>query len=160
MIRTRPTPTIQSRKMNQIFLFIFTVLAAVGSIKLLFNLYNADISRKWPECTATIIESSYEKVGGGFDEGIAYRVTISYRYMVGGTQYENSNYDFCNQFVDKYEQEQLLARYPVGKEITIRVNPKKPANAVIIPGATWRHYFWVMLSFGLLYLFLKGLTGR
>ncbi|HHB76301.1 MAG TPA: DUF3592 domain-containing protein [Desulfobulbus sp.] len=146
--------------MTQIFLLIFTVLAVVGSIKLLHNLHNADISRKWPKYSATIIESGYEKVGGGFDEGIAYRVTISYRYIVDGVQYENSNYDFCNQYVDKNEREQLLARYPVGKEITVRVNPKKPANAVIIPGVTWRHYFWIMLSFVLLYLFLKGIMSR
>jgi len=145
--------------MNQIFLFIFTVLAVVGSIKLLFNLYNADISRKWPEYSATIIESGYEKVEEMDGPGVAYRIIITYRYIVSGVQYENSNYNFCNQSVDKYEREQLLARYPVGKEITVRVNPKKPANAVIVAGTTYWHYIWLILCFAFLYLLLKALLN-
>lgn len=146
------------QKMNQIFLFIFTVLAVVGSIKLLFNLYNADISRKWPECTATIIESGYEKVEG-MEGGVGYRIIITYRYIIDGVQYENNNYNFCNQSVDKYEREQLLARYPVGKKITIHVNPKNPASSVIVTGTTYWHYIWLILCFAFLYLLLKALLN-
>ena len=148
-----------SWKMNQLFLYIFTVLTAVGCIKLLLNLYNAGISKEWPEYSATIIESGYEKVEEMDGPGVAYRIIITYRYIVSGVQYENSNYDFCNQSVDKYEREQLLARYPAGKKITIRVNPKNPVSSVIVAGTTWWHYTWLILCFAFFYLLLKALVN-
>jgi hypothetical protein len=140
----------------KVFLYIFTMLTAAGCVKLLLNLYNAGISKKWPEYSATIIESGYEKVEG-LEGGVGYRVIIKYQYIVGGVQYENSNYDFCNQSVDKYEREQLLVRYPVGKKITVRVNPKNPGSAVIVAGVTYWHYIWLILCFAFLYLLLKAL---
>ncbi len=134
------------------------MLTSAGCVKLLLNLHNADISREWPEYSATIIESGYEKVEG-LEGGVGYRVIIKYQYIVGGVQYENSNYDFCNQSVDKHEREQLLARYPVGKKITVRVNPKNPASAVIVAGVMYWHYIWLILCFAFLYLQLKAILN-
>ena len=85
MIRTPSYPnyTVPENEPNIFILYIFTVLTAVGCIKLLLNLHNAGISKEWPEYSATIIESSYEKVEG-LEGGVAYRVIIIYRYIVGG----------------------------------------------------------------------------
>ena len=142
--------------MNQIFLYILTILAIIGCSKLLLNLHNAKRSKKWPEYSAKIIASGYEKIEG-VEGGVAYRVIIKYQYIVCGLQYENSNYDFCNQSVDKYEREQLLTRYPAGKRITVRVNPKNPASAVIVAGVTYWHYIGLLLCFAFLCLLLKAL---
>jgi len=142
----------------KIFLYIIAMFTTAGCVKSLLKLYKAYISTKWPEYSATIVESAYEEVED-FEGGVVYRVIITYRYMVGGEQYENSNYDFCNQSVHQYEREQLLARYPVGKIIAVRVNPKNPASAVIVAGVTYWHYIWSISYFVFLYLLLKALLN-
>jgi hypothetical protein len=144
----------------KVFLYIFTILMAFGCVKSLMNLYNAGLSRKWPEYSATIIESSYKITqAAGDSTGKAYQLIIRYQYMVDGVQYENSNYDFCNQSVDKNRREQLLAEYPVNNDITVRVNPENPASAVIVSGVTYWHYIWTILSFIFLFMLIKALRN-
>jgi hypothetical protein len=143
----------------KIFLIVFIILMVAGCVKSLLNLRNSSISRKWPGYSATIIESSYRKVEQVDGPGVAYRLIIRYQYMVDGVQYENSNYDFCNQSVDKNRREQLLAEYPVDKAITVRVNPENPAIAVIVAGVTYWHYIWTILSFIFLFMLIKALRN-
>lgn len=70
------------------------------------------------------------EIGGLFD----YRLELSYEYSVGGKNYlgERIYAGVDNVFSDRGLAEQALADYPVGKIVTVYVDPKNPARSSLL----------------------------
>ncbi len=141
----------------EVLLYCFTFVTVLASILTLKDLYYSIVSKKWPLCQAKVIESCFEEKSNIDTRVMRYLPNIKYQYVIGDAQYDNDNYNFSKKWLTKNELSQLLTKYAVGKEIEIRVNPKKPEVSVIRAGDTFWHYFTVVVCVGFLFAFIKVL---
>ncbi|MGE0384242.1 MAG: DUF3592 domain-containing protein [Gammaproteobacteria bacterium] len=83
---------------------------------------------RWREVTATVIESGVH--GGGRSGRSAH---VSYLYRVDGATYESSRLDlnvFSNG--DLGGAEDIVARFPVGADVTAWYDPRNPGRATLV----------------------------
>jgi hypothetical protein len=92
------------------------------------TIQRAKESVAWPGATGTITASGTKKVM------FRSQPRIAYSYVVNGTSYTGERISFAAGVPPK-ETETVLARYPVGKEVTVHFAPEKPSEAVLEPGA-------------------------
>lgn len=95
-------------------------------------------AQTWPTAIATVTRSEVtthrSKKSGSNTRTVTYEPAVSYRYEVDGNTHSSGRMGFFSQnsrYVSRAKAEQILARYPVGAEVTIYYNPAKPEEAVI-----------------------------
>ncbi len=92
-------------------------------------------SKSWPTVEGNITTSETEKMEGEDTEGIrlvAYKPNIRYSYTVSGVQYTSSRISFEGiKTSGKIAAKEMLARYPIGKQITVYYNPRNPQQSTL-----------------------------
>jgi hypothetical protein len=141
---------------RRFYIVFFLMLAAVGAVLTLFSshrLHEANDIKSWPTVTGTVVDA---QVTGER----AFAPTVTYTYKVRDSQYTAASNLQAPMFGGKrkkYEVAQdLIARYPPGKKVTVYYNPQAPATSTLIPRASWDVY--AKLGLGTL-LYALGLFG-
>jgi hypothetical protein len=84
----------------------------------------------WDHTPCTVLESGVEETD---DDENPYRLTVTYRYSYGGGDFTSSRVALNPQGSGNYDtiQREALTNYPPGATVTCRVNPDRPAEAVL-----------------------------
>ncbi len=83
-------------------------------------------SANWPTVPATITESRF-----GTNAPNADWAVVRYRYAVDGQDYISSRVAFVGVIKDRAKAEAMLARYPLGAQVTAYVRPGQSNYAVL-----------------------------
>jgi hypothetical protein len=74
-------------------------------------------------------------------ESTTYRPDIVYDYEVNGTPYSGNRVGVLHVgSSNPRKAEDVVARYPVGSEVTVFYDPSDPQTAVLEPGVSWFSY--------------------
>jgi len=114
-------------------------------------LREAKASSAWPTCDGVItvarVESKQERRDGKtttmYSHHIEYRYSVDGKELTGDRVWTSDGGTSSNMssFAKK-----AVARYPVGKEVTVHYDPAAPAVCVLEPGATWVTYLPLVLG--------------
>ena len=84
----------------------------------------------WSEAKGVVVKS--EMMGLEVGRRGAIKANVQYRYQVGGQPYTSSIIRLGDMTPSRGgPQEAILAKYPVGKEVTVIYDPKSPRQAVL-----------------------------
>ena len=124
-----------SRVGTMLFFSIFLAMGLAATWSLFFRpILKVLDARQWRNTPCDVVASQVKSHSG---KNTTYSVDIEYRYEVGGRTYDSHRYDFVggSSSGGKREQE-IVNRYPPGKETTCYVNPSDPDDAVLGRGFT------------------------
>jgi hypothetical protein len=112
-------------------------LSATGFVALWGGFELRDRARgmaRWPSVRGRVTAGAVV-AGTTFDDGSpAYYPVITYRYVVAGREYEGKRRTLINVGVGgllRGAAQQVVARYPVGSEVTVFYDPANPGEAVL-----------------------------
>ena len=98
-----------------------------------------------------------------------YSSSISYRYTVDGEEFVSSQISMAKKFDayvstfsgrgDAAYEATWLAKYPVGKHVTVYYNPNNPANALLERDEAWLAYLFFVVAAVLAFLALGILNA-
>ncbi|HOV91443.1 MAG TPA: DUF3592 domain-containing protein [Syntrophorhabdaceae bacterium] len=130
--------TKRAKGRNWMLLFVLGGLVVlVYGISLI---YEAISSYTWPVCKGKIITSevSLRKniKGGSIDK--TYTAHVIYEYNVNDILFTNDRI-FWGQYNSgiKSLMQNIVDKYPVGKEVSVYYDPRKPKNAVLERNINW-----------------------
>jgi len=121
-------------------------LMIVGAVILVYTInlsYQSNSSTNWPTTQGTILSSEVEShttkkydKNGHASTSTDYRAKILYQYAINGTYYSSDEISlmYSSFWGDINEAQQLVEKYPAGKNVTIHYNPESPSEAVLEPG--------------------------
>jgi hypothetical protein len=108
-------------------------------------------SKDWRKMRATITTSGLDRESG------VYYPKIIYNYTVNGRELTDDNYTFSGAITNsKSRALAIVQENPVGKEISIFVNPEDSSRTVVVPGVHWSAYanvaFFVVFFTGIAFI--------
>ncbi len=90
-------------------------------------------SKRWPTVEATITRSELQEKTDS--DGTSYRAELVYRYAVLGRVYlANLHTEGLAFPATEKDARQMVARFPVGSQVQVAVNPANPARAMLDTG--------------------------
>ncbi|MFL6590052.1 MAG: DUF3592 domain-containing protein [Chthoniobacterales bacterium] len=107
---------------------IFLIIFPFALYKAWKNVQMAKASVNWPTTAGRITASEIKKVI------FRRQPQISYSYSANGTSYTSQRVSFAGGYKPK-EVDPVLARYPIGSEVTVAHDPQNPAEATLETGA-------------------------
>ena len=107
---------------------IFLIVFPFALYKAMQNVKAAKASTNWPTTTGTITGSGIKKVM------FRRQPQIAYTYSVNGAPYTSQRISFASGYKSN-EVDPLLARYPVGAQVTVAHDPQNPAEATLETGS-------------------------
>jgi len=122
------------------FVYAFP-LAMVGIIAVaaFYKWLQVRAAADWPQATGKVVVSASQarKVEvfdddrkGGKGEEVRNFAHVIYEYTVSGQKFRNDRVSI-GEDLGNFEVEETIARYPVGKIVTVYYNPRKPKDAVL-----------------------------
>lgn len=95
-------------------------------------------SAYWPTTKGEVVWSDIVVETGPDETGktaTRYGAAIRYRYLLGGRKFESTRITWRDgqKTTRAAAQRKLLARYPVGRAVTVHYDPRQPAMAVLQP---------------------------
>lgn len=134
------------------------LLIAFGLLLMGFAGWSARMNAKaadWPEARGRILRSEL-RLNSESDNGDA--VHIEYAYEVAGASYRGNTVTYAGMSNDRETKQALVDRYPVGREVTVYVDPAEPSRAVLERQASrgWVGVMAVGGFFVVMALFLRG----
>ena len=98
----------------------------------------AEAAREWNTVQATVLESRPDELRQSIEtEALKWVPYVRYSYTIDGEEYTGERFKFLSPGRDglrKITATNQLKGYPVGKTITIHVDPVDSTNSVIKPG--------------------------
>jgi Protein of unknown function (DUF3592) len=88
-------------------------------------------SKTWPSVVGTIISSALERSNP--KRSTAYCAAVRYSYRVGGKDYVSNRVFWGPNEGREQKMAEIVAEYPLGKDVWVQHDPKDPANAVLRP---------------------------
>lgn len=88
-------------------------------------------SKFWPSVVGTITSSALEKSHS--QRNAAYSAAVRYSYRVGGKDYESDRIFWGPNEGSQQQMAEIVAAYPVGRDVWVQHEPRNPANAVLEP---------------------------
>lgn len=131
--------------MNELLVGSSIIAAGVGVLLwgLIFILRGM-ATHNWPSTTGQILESGFRDYNEPDNYGYTYHV--KYQYSVQGVVHTGTRLRFgLGSYMNKETAERLIARYPVGGEVTVFHHPHK-ALSVLEKGFTSPTYFLLMVG--------------
>jgi Protein of unknown function (DUF3592) len=107
---------------------IFLIVFPFALYKAWKNVQKAKASVNWPTTTGTITGSDIKKVV------FRRQPLITYSYSVNGQAFSSQRVSFAGGYKPK-EVDPVLARYPVGGQVTVAHDPQNPAEATLETGS-------------------------
>jgi hypothetical protein len=109
-------------------------------------LSNARASLSWPTTEGRVVFSEVDHSTDS-EGGDSYSADIVYRYEVDDQEYENDRVRFGeNSSSNRGPAEDLVERYPVGRNVDVHYEPDDPDNSVLEPGVTLGSYLGLCLG--------------
>ena len=119
-----------------IFPLITGAVVALGGVICMLRIVSlrrlASASRAWPAVQGEVVRSESIEMRAGYRNLV---LMMRFRYEAKGQTYEGSRAALYGITVRR-DVEDMLARFPVGAGVWVYYNPKRPRQAVLIPG--WR----------------------
>ncbi len=139
---------------------IFLLMTLVGAASMVWGYRTWRHERgsdRWQTVTGTIIESSMTEGTDPDFEGTVYSSVIGYEYTVDGQRYESRRVKMAPYGIttDRETVQRRLDEYPVGKSVTVYVDPRKHSQAALEPGVNYV-FVLILVLFGAP-LFVAGL---
>lgn len=109
--------------------FLASLLAATTAIK---DWRHYRESENWVPVTAQIVSGNISARRGS--KSTSYVLDIKYSYKVLGQSYENNQFSFGSEgtgYDTRKKAEGILAKYPIGNQVTIYYDPNNPQQAVL-----------------------------
>lgn len=117
--------------------FVFIIVGAILAVGYLLMALKRRRARRWPTAVghvqSTLVRT--EERGENTSKRVAY---VTYTYQVLG---ESHSASFSREYILDFRARKWLGGYPVGRALTVRVNPYKPADSLVlereqtVPGA-------------------------
>lgn len=107
---------------------LFLIVFPFAIYKAWKNVQMAKASVNWPTTTGRITNVGIKKVM------FRRQPLISYAYSVNGAPFTSERVSFAGGYKPK-EVDPLLARYPVGSDVTVAHDPQNPREATLETGA-------------------------
>jgi len=132
-------------------LMIFLALAAFPALIVAAGVYKyMEVMRaaRWPKAQGRVVTSTSEARtvrSGGPDRNDTERRTfakIVYEFSVAGRKYKGGRVSI-GEDMGNFEVAETIARYPVGKDVTVYYNPVKPSECVLerdVPPGLWKGF--------------------
>ena len=139
---------------------IFLIVFPFAAWKAWKNIQMARASTSWPTTAGNVVASECVKVM------FRKQPRVTYSYAVNGTAYSSQRISFAGGYRPK-ETDAILARYPVGSEISVSYAPDKPAESTLETGANKQVtaqlrmlliFFVVIVLLNILTYYLRGLN--
>ena len=108
---------------------IFLIIFPFAVYKAWKNVQMAKRSTTWPTTTGKVTATETVKVT------FRRQPRVTYSYSVNGNPYVSQRISFAGGHRPK-DTDAILARYPVGKEVSVSYAPENPAEATLETGAT------------------------
>ena len=143
-----------------VLLFMGVIFTLVGGVLFyvlfILPMLRIEEAKSWEPVDATVLSSEVLTHYG--DDGNTYSIEIAYEYQVEGRLLRGNRYQFMGGSSSGYQGKRaVVEQYPVGKEITIYVNPAEATESVINREFTSEMWFGliplVFFGSGLLMLF-------
>jgi Protein of unknown function (DUF3592) len=108
--------------------FVFIILGAIIAVVYLFKALKRRRARHWPTAAghvqSTLVRT--EERGENLSKRVAH---VTYTYEVLGQSHSSS---FSREFMLDFRAQKWVGGYPVGRALTVRVNPYKPADSLVL----------------------------
>ncbi len=125
----------------------------VCSLAFLFRAHTrVDAAHNWPVAQGTVL---YAAIDHGRDgDGAAFRPRLTYRYSVGDRVFLGRRIQFGAEASFDHERKarEVLERYPEGRQLRVRYDPRRPEEAVLEVRLDTAGY-WFMAAAGALIAF-------
>lgn len=108
---------------------IFLIIFPFAVYKAWKNVQLAKLSTAWPTTTGKITAAETVRVT------FRRQPRVTYSYAVNGAPFASQRISFAAGYRPK-DTDAILARYPVGKEVSVSYAPENPAEATLETGAT------------------------
>jgi len=99
-------------------------------------------SLQWPKTQGRITASAVQTVDHGGNVGYCLP-EVAYNFTVESMTYAGSAIAFRNPQSTKKAATAIVARYPVGSEVTVSYDPSYPGACVLEPGTEGVHSFFM-----------------
>jgi Protein of unknown function (DUF3592) len=141
---------------------IFLIVFPFALYKAWQNVQMAKASTSWPTTTGKITASEIVKVM------FRRQPRITYSYSVNGAPFTSQRVSFAGGYKPK-EVDPILARYPVGADVTVAHDPQRPGEATLETGANKQVKaqvrillicFILIVAVNILSFFMRGLNKR
>ncbi len=124
------------------------LFALIGLMILGFGIreyFKAQASTGWPSVEGVVLRSEMDVDHSSSSSGgssTTYGADVAYEYQQGGTRRTGDRVEFGEISTgDSSDAQQVLDRYPVGREVTVYYNPEDPADSVLEPGVSGSTFF-------------------
>lgn len=112
-------------------------LLAIAGVVMTFRAHRSislhERARSWPGVPGVVVRSVLRETTDG--DGTSYRADISCSYSAGGHTYSTSRHsDNTSISQPEASARALIAAFPVGQIVEIRVDPSDAANGVLLSG--------------------------
>jgi uncharacterized protein DUF3592 len=140
------------------------ILGLIGLVNALRTWRQAAAASAWPIAPGVVVKSDVAKgkrgssLGHGNTRWTVYHAELSYRYEVGGRQFEGHRAQFGARGTARVKAESQTAAdaYSTGQAVQVHYDPKNPAESVLDAGLDSRWRRTVMLTAILLAVAVAG----
>ena len=141
---------------------IFLIIFPFALYKAWQNVQTAKASTSWPTTTGRVTASDTVKVM------FRRQPRITYSYSVNGAPFSSQRVSFAGGYRPK-DVDPILARYPVGSEVTVAHDPQKSAEATLETGANKQVTaqvrillicFFLIIAMNILSYYVRSLNRR
>ena len=129
--------------------------------------------RNWPTVPGVIVSSKVVETDRletntlpdrkGMTSRFVYLPTITYNYTVEGTEYRSSQVFLWMDAEDFHQPDtagEIVARYPVGKEVTVHYEPGNIGEAVLETSIKFTHVAFPLIGILFVLLGVWALLGK
>jgi len=112
----------------------------------LLHLMYGYLSDAWPTTEGRVLDS---RVGKRSRPGrrTGYWPIVHYTYVVDGTEYVARQLSYAKRFHGSlHSVQQVLQKYPPGRQVTVCYDPANPARAVIEPGFSLGNFVIIFIA--------------
>jgi hypothetical protein len=142
------------------------VIGAVGVWSALRTRKRSERASGWPTVPGVITRSGLRKghysssVGHGNAKSTVYTPHIAYSYEVGGKRFEGERVQFGTErrMWKKLPARAAIDAYPVGAEVQVHYDPRRPEDAVLTTGVGAFGRQALLFSLGMMILGAVGWT--
>jgi hypothetical protein len=144
-----------------VFLILFSLVWLAISV---FVMRRSLGSRSWPRTVGTVVSAEVKRtVTNGIPvNSVSYEPYVKYTYSVRGQQYAH---DKLTAAVTPGIREPagagaIVAKYPIGHQVTVFYNPADPGDAVLVAGGSSGNWYFVLIGCALFAASVIGLISQ